>query len=86
MDQSLCDTKYGFNNNIKAMNELFRNQLVADTIIIQASELSNLKFQFKTLEANSQEALDLEFNQADFTQVDGEAAEALFKMAAHNKI
>ena len=66
MDQSLCDTRYGFNNQIEAHNELFRNQLVADTIIIPASNLSNLKFYFKTREENSQEALDFEFGEADF--------------------
>ena len=86
MEPSLCDTKYGFNGELSEDTELFRNNLLADATIIDAALLDEIKFTFNTKEAESREALNLEFNRVDFTEVQGEAGEALFKMAAHRKI
>ena len=86
MEPSLCDTKYGFNGELSEDSELFRNSLCADAAIIDAALLDELKFTFSTKEAESREALNLEFNRVDFSEVQGEAAQALFKMAAHRKI
>ena len=46
MEPSFCDTKYGFNNKLQEKNELFRNELVSEKMIIDAAQLANLKFSF----------------------------------------
>lgn len=73
MEPSLCDTKYGFNGELSEDTELFRNNLMADATIIDAAFLDQLKFTFKTKEAESREALNLEFSLTDFSEVQGEA-------------
>ena len=73
MEPSLCDTKYGFNDQLSDDSELFRNSLLVDTAIINAADLDDLKFTFKTKEAESREGLNLEFNRVDFSAVEGEA-------------
>ena len=67
MEPSLCDTKYGFNGALSDDADLFRNNLLSDTAIINASLLDELKFTFRTKEAESREALNLEFNRVDFS-------------------
>ena len=44
MEPSFCDTKYGFNGELCEDSELFRNNLVVDTTIIDAALLDDLKF------------------------------------------
>ena len=48
MEPSFCDTKYGFNGELSDDAELFRNNLLVDTTIIDAAHLDNIKFTIKT--------------------------------------
>ena len=66
MEPSFCDTKYGFNNQLQEKNELFRNTLISEKMIISVAQLADLKFNFQTKDDESHEALNLEFTQADF--------------------
>ena len=62
MEPSFCDTRYGFNDQLQEKNELFRNTLISEKVIIDAEQLADLKFKFQTKDGESQEALNLEFN------------------------
>ena len=73
MEPSFCDTKYGFNGELSDDAELFRNNLLVDTTIIDAAHLDKIKFTIKTKEAESFEGLNLEFNRVDFSELEGEA-------------
>ena len=46
MEPSLCDTKYGFNGELKEADEVFRNHLISDTLLIDAEQLNEIKFSF----------------------------------------
>ena len=86
MEPSLCDTIYGFNGKLKEADEVFRNHLITDTVLIDAEQLNDVKFNFSTNEAESDKSLNLEFGLDRFKKIEGPAATALFKMAAYHKI
>lgn len=86
MEPSLCDTIYGFNGKLKEADEVFRNHLISDTLLIDAEQLNDVKFNFSTNEAESGDSLNLEFRLDMFKKLEGAAATALFKMAAYHKI
>ena len=46
MEPSFCDTRYGFNDQLQEKNELFRNTLISEKMIIDAAQLADLKFRF----------------------------------------
>ena len=58
--------------------------MVSETIILEASELENVIYQFKTKKDSIDETrpiIDLVFRKDDFELLEGEAAETLYKMA-----
>ena len=87
MEPSLCDTRYGFNDELSEPEELYRNSLVLATKLMTQEEFANLKFSFMTKAEDTQEALNLEFSRADFQRVQGgTAAQNLFKFVAFHEI
>lgn len=67
--------------------ELFRNDLVYSTRVMPAASFEkNLSFKFSSKASEGLDAIDLSFSKADFVEVEGEAAEALFKMAVLDQI
>ena len=60
---------HGYNYIYTRLNEVFRNQLVSETIIIDANELENVIYEFKTKRDSIDEArpiIELAFRKADF--------------------
>ena len=66
--------------------ELYRNSLVASTKLMSKEQFESIKFAFKASGEEGVNPIDLTFAKVDFKQVLGEAAEALLKMAASQKI
>ena len=54
--------------------------------MLDASAFDQINFKFNAKSEDGKEATELTFNRADFVQVEGLTAEALFKMAVFNKI
>lgn len=92
MQPSFKDVSYGFgevpteSHSEEALtSNIFRNSLVFDTKLIQASELPNIKFFFKTgADPETGSSIDLNFARVDFKEITGEAGKALFKLGVFN--
>ena len=69
IEPSFKNTRYGFNENLSAPCELFRNSLVSATLLTTKDQLSSLKFVFGTEAADSNKALNLSFKKSDFIEV-----------------
>ena len=66
---SLCGAIHGFNGIYTKLDEVFRNQMVSETTIINASELENVVYHFKTRKDTideNKERLNMEFRKDDF--------------------
>ena len=62
---------------------MFRNQSIISTRIISKDSLEKLKFGFSSAEDPlTKEPINMEFTALDFTEVTGDAGEALVKFAA----
>jgi hypothetical protein len=69
------------------LNEVFRNQSIISTRIISKDSLEKLKFGFSSAEDPlTKEPINMEFTGLDFTEVTGDAGEALVKFAALRQI
>ena len=69
------------------LNEVFRNQSIISTRIIPKDSLENLRFTFSSAEDPlTKQQINMEFNGLDFTEVTGDAGEALVKFAALRQI
>ena len=89
MEPSFKGVSYGWNGESEVSGqEIYRNALVHSTALVASEEeFSKMSFAFKTeADAESGQQLDLTFGAADFRKVEGAGAEALFKMAAFNKL
>lgn len=86
MEPSLCDTRYGFNDQIIDAKELYRNTHIYATKLVNEAEFDRLRFTFKTKSDDTREAINHEFTRGDFQEVDGDAGEALVKMAVSHQI
>ncbi len=53
MEPSLCDTRYGFNDQLTDAKEIFRNTLISETRLISLAQFEKLKFSFKTKEMDT---------------------------------
>ena len=87
MQPSFKDVSYGFGEPTpeSLASDIFRNSLVFDTTLVQASELPNIKFFFKTgADPDTGSSIDLNFVKVDFKEITGEAGEALFKLGVFN--
>lgn len=74
MEPSLKGTEFGFNGELSYPEELFRNSLIHEQIIMTSEQFENVKFEFITKETDTNQALDLTFNKTDFCEVFGESA------------
>ena len=74
MQPSLKETQYGFNNQLCQEQEIYRNTLVSDVVLMTEAEFAELKFKFTAKEEDSQQAISMEFCKDDFLQINGEEA------------
>ena len=86
MEPSLKDSQITWNGEVEVKKELFRNTLLYSTHLMTEQEFQSVSFKFLTSAADSKESLNLNFVNGDFKQLEGEKADALFKMAIHNEI
>ena len=86
IEPSLKETQYGFNDKLCEEQEVYRNTLISETVLMDAETFANLKFSLKTKQEGTQEALSMEFSKDEFQEVQGEEASNLLKMAAHFEI
>ena len=77
---------YGFNDELSASEELYRNTLVVAAKLMTVEQFNQLKFHFRARNSETNEKLDIEFTKDVFAEVKGEAAANLIKMAAFNEI
>ena len=66
--------------------ELFRNTLLYSTHLMTEQAFQSVSFKFFTSAAGNQESMNLIFENKDFIELEGDKADALFKMAIHNEI
>ena len=67
--------------------ELFRNTLVNQCKLIEADQLDQVEFYFKTQpDPQTGEQIDLTFTRADFVEIEGDAAESLIKTAVNKEL
>ena len=86
MEPSYKDTQYGFNDNLTAPCEVYRNTLITQCRLMSSSEFERLQFNFKAQEGESGEELRLQFAKEDFEQLEGSSAESLIKTAVHSEL
>ena len=86
MEPSLKDSQITWNGKVENKKELFRNMLLYSTHLMTEQEFQSVSFAFFTSAADSKESMNLTFENRDFKQLEGDKADALFKMAIHNEI
>ena len=86
MEPSLCDVKCGFNANLKDAGELYRNQLVVETTLVNRVNLGELTFSLSAQGNEKKNVPDLVATRKDFHPVPESARIDLLKLAVHNHI
>ena len=86
IEPSLKDSQISWNGKVEAKKELFRNSLLYSTRLMTAEEFESVAFAFSTSASDGKESLDWRFEKQDFKLVEGDQADALFKMAVYREI
>ncbi len=89
MTPKYVDCKWGYPNRNRGPTNLIRNQQVFDSKIINQEDFDAYSFEW-IMQANDYELedkhLQINLRKADYKELTGHEAEALFKIAAHNEI